>query len=235
MDEFIGGFDAAKKEEETQIREKQGRIVQLLTETSKMISREKNMPGQSAVREMEDELDFKGKQLKNSEITAVRLQSELDRRQGELEKINSLDNKITSELQQLDAKMQQFQNDIKNKYNHVDKAKGDGELAVSQLEQRQKAMGEKVKTMKQQVMARKLQYDGLKQQLDDSDVHKNLVAQENKLRQIQKSVLYLSSYCQGKTSESDYSQMQRNVLDIVEQVNVHLQKQMQLPYSAGAL
>ena len=37
-----------------------------------VISREKNLPQQSAVREMEEELEFKGKQLANSEITVVR-------------------------------------------------------------------------------------------------------------------------------------------------------------------
>jgi hypothetical protein len=79
-----------------------------------------------------------------------------------------------------------------------------------------------------------LQLDSLTQQLDDSEVHKNLVSQENKLRQIQKSVLYLSTYCASKTGESDYSQMQRNVLELVEHVNQHLQKQVQIPYSASA-
>merc|ERR1719181_1879543 len=62
--------------------------------------------------EMEDQLEFKGTELKNAEVTAVRLRTELDRRSGELDKINSLDNKISTELQQLDTKMKQFKNDI---------------------------------------------------------------------------------------------------------------------------
>merc|ERR1719407_268069 len=116
MSQFIEGFDQNKRDEEEQMHDKQKRIVQLLTEMSKVISREKNLPQQSAVREMEEELEFKGKQLANSEITVVRLRSELDRRSGELDKINSLDNKISTELQQLDVKMNQFQADIANKY-----------------------------------------------------------------------------------------------------------------------
>merc|ERR1719359_2498409 len=143
MSQFLEGFDAAKKEEEAQMREKQGRIVQLLTETSKMISREKNMPAQSAVREMEDELEFKGKQLQNSEITAVRLRSELDRRSGELDKINSLDNKISTELQQLDTKMKQFQSDIANKYNHVEELKGEGDRVLRSLDDRKERVTER--------------------------------------------------------------------------------------------
>merc|ERR1719181_1783616 len=223
------------KEEEEQMSMKQRRIVQLLTETSKMIKRGDKMPDQQHVREMEEQLEFKGKELQNSEITAVRLRTELDRRSGELDKINSLDNKISTELQQLDTKMKQFKNDIETKYNHVDRAKEDGENMLRQLDMRLEQMTEKVKVMKLQVTAKKLQYDTLKQQLADNETHKALEAQEGKLRQIQKSVLYLSTYCASKSGESDYSGMQRNVLDLVEQVNLHLQKQMLQPYSAGAI
>merc|ERR1719183_1277789 len=234
MSQFIEGFDEAKKEEEEAMHQKQRNICQLLTGMSKVISREKSSPGQSAVREMEEELEFKGKQLANSEITVVRLRSELDRRSGELDKINSLDNKISTELQQLDVKMNQFQADIANKYNHVDELKAEGARFQRELETRKERLGERVKTMKQQVTARKLQYDALKQQLADNEVHRALETQEGKLRQIQKSVLYLSSFVAGKTAESDYAQTQQAVLDIVEQVNQHLQKQMHTNF-AGAL
>merc|ERR1711937_298920 len=227
MSQFIEGFDEAKKEEEEQMAQKQRRIVQLLTETSKMIKRGDKMP--------DEQHEFKGKELQNSEITAVRLRTELDRRSGELDKINSLDNKITTELQQLDTKMKQFKNDIETKYNHVDRAKEDGENMLRQLDVRRDAMMEKVKVMKLQVTAKKLQYDSLKQQLADNETHKALEAQEGKLRQIQKSVLFLSTYCASKSGESDYSGMQRNVLDLAEQVNQHLQKQMLTGYSAGAI
>merc|ERR1712224_956676 len=232
---FLAGFDKSKMEEEEQIKLKQHRIVQLLTETSKMIKRGDKMPDQQHVREMEEQLEFKGKELQNSEITAVRLRTELDRRSGELDKINSLDNKISTELQQLDTKMEQFKSDIETKYNHVDRAKKDGENTLRELDKLRDAMNEKVKVMKLQVTAKKLQFDTLKQQLADNETHKALEAQEGKLRQIQKSVLYLSTYCASKSGESDYSGMQRNVLDLVESVNQHLQKQMLQPYSAGAI
>merc|ERR1719218_538655 len=132
------------------------------------------MPEQQHVRAMEEELEFKNSQLQNSEVTAVRLRTELDRRSGELDKINSLDNKISTELQQLDTKMKSFKNDIETKYNHVDRAKEDGENMLRQLDVRRDAMSEKVKVMKLQVTAKKLQYDTVKQQLADNETHKAL-------------------------------------------------------------
>merc|ERR1719407_276103 len=56
MSQFIEGFDAAKKEEEEAMHQTQRNICQLLTGMSKVISREKSLPQQSAVREMEEEL-----------------------------------------------------------------------------------------------------------------------------------------------------------------------------------
>merc|ERR1719183_1872781 len=159
MSQFIEGFDEAKKEEEEQMSLKQRRTVQLLTETSKMIKHGDKLPDKQHVMEMEDQLEFKGTELKNAEVTAVRLRTELDRRSGELDKINSLDNKITTELDQLHAKMKQFKNDIETKYNHVDRAKEDGEHMLRQLDERRDQMAEKVKVMKLQVTAKKLQYD----------------------------------------------------------------------------
>merc|ERR550537_1462878 len=178
MSQFIEGFDEAKKEEEEQMAQKQRRITQLLTETSKMIKRGDKMPDQKHVREMEEQLEFKGEELKNSEITAVRLRTELDRRSGELDKINSLDNKISTELQQLDTKMKQFKYDIENKYNRVDRAKEDGEVMLRALDVRRDQTMEKVKVMNLQVTAKKLQLDTIKQQLSDNETHKALEAQE---------------------------------------------------------
>merc|ERR1712230_149248 len=104
---------------------------------------------------------------------------------------------------QLDTKMKQFQSDIASKYNHVDDLKAEGDRVLRSLDGRKERITERVKMMKQQVTLRKLQYDGLKQQLADNDAHRALEAQEGKLRQIQKSVLYLSSYVASKTAESD--------------------------------
>merc|ERR1712070_165255 len=63
MSQFIEGFDEAKKEEEEQMQQKQRRIVQLLTETSKMIKRGDKLPDKQHVMEMEDQLEFKGTEL----------------------------------------------------------------------------------------------------------------------------------------------------------------------------
>ena len=45
-----------------------------------MIKRGDKLPDKQHVMEMEDQLEFKGTELKNAEVTAVRLRTELDQK-----------------------------------------------------------------------------------------------------------------------------------------------------------
>merc|ERR1711879_330145 len=72
------------------------------------------------MRDMEDELDFKNKELQNSESTQARLEGELAKRQGELDKIVNLDVKITDELHQVETRMKQYEEEIENKFDRVE-------------------------------------------------------------------------------------------------------------------
>merc|ERR1719247_820996 len=105
--------------------EKQESIVRLLENIATAVGLQGISP-EGHLRDMEDELEFKSKQLQNSETTQNRLEAELAKRQGELEKIESLDVKITQELQQVEQKMQQYEQDIEQKYDRVGEMQGEG-------------------------------------------------------------------------------------------------------------
>jgi len=224
MSNFIETFDEAKREEEGQLKAKQESILGLLTAMSKVISRERNMPEAKAVRDLEDQLEFKGKELANSEITQVRLKAELERRSGELEKINSLDNKISGELSSLEVKMRQMQQDIAGRYNHVDAVKQQGSQVVEALEVKREQMAQLIGSLKQMGQHYQLEHEALKQQLLDNEQHTALEQQETKLRSTTKAVHYLKTFIQARRAESDYDPIVKQTFDLVEQVNQHLQR-----------
>merc|ERR1719502_1862226 len=116
------------------MKEKREAIVMLLQNISSTLGLQGVTP-EGHLRDMEEELDFKSKQLQNSETTQNRLEAELAKRQGELEKIESLDVKITQELQQVEAKMQQYEMDIEQKYDRVGEMQGEGGLRQRQLQE----------------------------------------------------------------------------------------------------
>merc|ERR1740121_2897548 len=123
MTQFIDSFDDSRKEEERKMKEKQDSISMLLENISKAVSLQAGVTPDGHLRDMEDELDFKSRQLQNSESTQNRLEAELNKRQGELEKIESLDTKISLELQQVEAKMRQYEEEIEKKFDRLGEVK----------------------------------------------------------------------------------------------------------------
>merc|ERR1719284_2382607 len=119
MTSFIDSFDESKAEEERKMKEKQDRIAALLENISKSLSLRSDVSPEGHLREMEDELEFKSKELQNSETTQNRLEAELQKRQDELDKIETLDVKITEELRQVEAKMKQYEDEIENKFDRL--------------------------------------------------------------------------------------------------------------------
>ncbi len=59
----------------------------------KLVIREQSMPSAARVKDMQDDLDFKARELETSGTTQQRLDLELSRREQELLKIETLDTK----------------------------------------------------------------------------------------------------------------------------------------------
>jgi len=187
------------------------------------------------LHEMEDELDFKNKQLQNSETTHHRLEAELKKREGELEKIESLDVKISSELQQVEAKMRQYEKDIEQKYDLIDDMRLQGEEQLKQRKEQRKFLESRLSALKQQVGFLKLRYESKRQQLTDNengtnqDVQNatNLDTQEQKIRQFGQTLFALRSFITSKSNESNYQNEMESTLEMAGLINKMLQEQTQ--------
>jgi len=229
MTQFIDSFNDSKGEEEKKLKEKQDRIVQLLQNISKSLALPNDVSPESHLRDMEDELDFKNRQLQNSETTQNRLEAELAKREGELEKIENLDVKISLELQQVEAKMRQYEQDIQTKYDLVDQMKEQGAQQLRRLEARKAFLETRAGALRQQVGFLKLRNDTKKQQLADDEAAANLEKQEQKIRQFGQTLYALQAFITQKNSESDFRGEMGACLDMAGQINKILQEQTQRP------
>jgi intraflagellar transport protein 74 len=219
MTQFIDSFDDSRKEEERKMKEKQDSISVLLENISKAVSLQAGVTPDGHLRDMEDELDFKSRQLQNSENTQNRLEAELTKRQGELEKIESLDTKISLELQQVEAKMRQYEEEIETKFDRVGDLRQDGEQRLRLLEDRKRFLESRVSALRQQVGFLKLKNEGRKQELADDQAASNLDAHEQKIRQFGQTLHTLRSFIQQKTAESDFTGEMSSVLNIAGALN----------------
>jgi len=171
------------------------------------------------LRDKEDEMEFKNRQLQMAESTQHRLEAELAKREGELDKIESLDVKISLELQQVEAKMNQYEEDIKRKYDMVDDMKHQGQDQLQALETRKVVMEGRAAALKQQVSFLKLRYDGKRRQLEDDKEHTKLEAQESKIRQFGQTLYTLRSHISKMQGEADYEVEQAHVIDMSNVIN----------------
>jgi len=200
MSQFIEEFDALRADEEHKIKDKQDSIVRLLENISRSATQNLTPEG---MRDMEDELDFKNKELQNSETTQNRLEGELTKRQGELDKIVNLDVKITDELHQVETRMKQYEEEIENKFDRVEDLRASLHAQVETLEARKSQLERAVPALTQQINALKLRCDSKKQQLADDEVAAGLDAQEKKINQFGQTLNALNTFIKQKSAESD--------------------------------
>merc|ERR1740121_3139497 len=219
MTQFIDSFDDSRKEEERKMKEKQDCIQVLLENISKAVSLQVGVTPDGHLRDMEDELDFKSRQLQNSESTQNRLEAELVKRQGELEKIESLDTKISLELQQVETKMQQYEEEIEKKFDRLGEVKTRADEQMKSLDQRKRYLETRNSALRQQVRFLKLKNEGRMHELTDDQAASNLEQQEQKIRQFGQTLHALRSFIQQKTAESDYRGEMSSVLNTAGALN----------------
>lgn len=237
MTVFIDAFPDSKAEEEKKMRSKQDLIMTLLDNIQKSLGLPSDVSPLKHMHDMEDELDFKTKQLHNSETTHNRLEAELQTRQGELEKIESLDDKISVELQHVEAKMRQYESDIETKYDLVADMRAKGEEHLKQLEKQKHFLESRLSALKQQVGFLRLRYDSKRRQLTDHESGTNQAAQnatnldiqERKIGQLGLTLYTLRSFITTKSSEADFCAEMGATLGIASQINKILQDQAHRP------
>jgi len=219
MTQFIDSFDDSKADEEKKMKEKQDNITRMLDNITKAIALRSDVSPEGHLREMEDELEFKNKELLNSETTQNRLEGELTKRQDELDKIESLDVKITEELRQVEAKMKQYEEEIENKFDRLSDMTSAGQAQSAMLQERKSLLEGNVDVLRQQVSALRLKHDSKKQQLVDDEAAANLDAQEKKIGQFGQTLHALNSFIKQKTGETDFGGEFKQCLEISATLN----------------
>eukprot|EP00403_Amphidinium_massartii_P023609 CAMPEP_0178390208 /NCGR_PEP_ID=MMETSP0689_2-20121128/10525_1 /TAXON_ID=160604 /ORGANISM="Amphidinium massartii, Strain CS-259" /LENGTH=616 /DNA_ID=CAMNT_0020010705 /DNA_START=1 /DNA_END=1851 /DNA_ORIENTATION=+ len=225
MTSFIESFDESKAEEERKLKEKQDSIQRLLESISQSLGLPTDVTPEAYLRDKEDELEFKNRQMQMAESTQHRLEAELAKREGELDKIESLDVKISLELQQVEAKMNQYEEDIRRKYDLVDDMKRQGQDQLASLEVRKTVMESRSGALKQQVSFLKLRHDAKRRQLEEDKVATNLEAQESKIRQFGQTLYTLRSHISKMRGEADYDLEKTACIDMSTAINNLLKEQ----------
>lgn len=223
MTEFLDRFEAMRDKELQEQRRVQDTVAALLEHISEGIERERSMPTRSQAEEMKEDLSDKSRELKSSQMTSERLQEELGLRQTELDKIATLDVKIAEELRSLSDKMAHM-TAMRRKYNDVDGLRRAAASARAVLEQRVREYTKRRDMLRQQVQALTTEFDRRKAALAREPQAAVLEALEGKLELHEQTVFGLREFISTKGRESDYDGVKAEVLKMITQLNVKIQK-----------
>jgi intraflagellar transport protein 74 len=120
IQEFHSKFDSDKLKYETQIHENQQVIAALLEHMQKNLQRQNRLPGKESVDEMRNDLKFKQRQLNDAEMTAAKLQIEVEARTADLDKIKNLEVRIDKEMETVAEGINNMEDAMANKFAKID-------------------------------------------------------------------------------------------------------------------
>lgn len=147
----------------------------------KNLARQNKLPTQNAVEEMKKDLNFKQRQLNDAEMTAAKLQIEVEARTADFEKIRNLETRIDKEMETVAEGINKMEDEMQNKFNKIGDLSGQFEEEKSRL-QLIKSLVEKYKgKLLQQTTYHGVRHDTRKNQILQSDIYNRLNEIEKRL------------------------------------------------------
>eukprot|EP00002_Diphylleia_rotans_P016209 TRINITY_DN3150_c0_g4_i1.p1 TRINITY_DN3150_c0_g4~~TRINITY_DN3150_c0_g4_i1.p1 ORF type:complete len:619 (+),score=180.69 TRINITY_DN3150_c0_g4_i1:117-1973(+) len=203
MQSFIDTFEESRQKEAQQKSLLQDTIAHLLMQISKSLVRQTDMPTVDRFKEMQADLDYKTKQMENSQNTYMRLQEEHVARASELEKIKSLDSKIAMELQTLAERMETMKKELEV-FSNKEQLKANAESTKEKLLADKRKLSKRRDTLKQQTQLLSSKYDTKKLRIAEDETGNKLDSLEQKLRQVLQTNFHLNEYIATKLRETNF-------------------------------
>ncbi|XDV21515.1 hypothetical protein PO909_026606 [Leuciscus waleckii] len=209
IDVYLNTFEENKHQEQQLIRDSQSSVVALLEHSSRNISRLHQLSAVTAqeLRSMQDDLSFKETEMQKSHSTARGLSSESERLQQDLLKVEQLESKVSSELQTLRDQLELMKQEL-----HTYR---DLEALTAAGEDRKKS--QRKDTFRKMIHNMNEEYEGLKNQLQENEMHVELTNMERKWQHLEQNNFVMKEFIASKAVESDYR-------PVVKTVNKHLQE-----------
>lgn len=215
-------FEDTKREELQQIETLEKTIAALLEHMSKNINRQTNLPSQTDVKEIKDDLNYKKGLVENAETTYARLKVELEQRNNDLEKINNLDVKITKEMKTVTEKLDGMQGDMENKFTNVDQIKSEYDQEKTRLINLKKKLQCIQDGLANQITFHSMKHDKKKNQILQNELYNVLNDLEKKVIGNETNIFSCRQFIDAKGAESNYQVSLNECMNVVSEMNMDI-------------
>lgn len=181
IQEFTTKFETEKAEYEQQITNLQAVIPPLLEHMQKNLARQNKLPGRDAVDEMKKDLNFKQRQLNDAEMTAAKLQIEVEARTADLDKIRNLETRIDKEMETVAEGINKMEDEMQNKFTKVDDLQSGFEEEKQRLNLIKQLVAKYKAQLSKQTTYHAVRHDTRRNQILQSDIYTRLNDIEKRL------------------------------------------------------
>ena len=225
LNQFLARFDDDYARKKNELQGRQGDVVSALEKMAKatQLLGNKALPDSGKFREMQDELEYKKIQVENAQNTQVRLKGELEMRRGELDKIDTLEDKIKEELSSLRKKKENMEEELVE-FGKVEQLKVKAEKTKKYLEQQRGVLAGRKDVIKAVAEDKKKKVEAKQGQLQENDLHITLERLEQKIRTLEQGIFQMDDFVRGKEAEADFRPLANEVAEMVDALNIEVQK-----------
>ncbi|KAJ3132641.1 Intraflagellar transport protein 74 [Physocladia obscura] len=219
MTAFLDTFDDKKNEAIKKNETIERDIVSLLHRIKTLAKNDgSKLPSQQDHQELQSDLKFKEKEMKNSESTMEGLIIERERRLQDFEKVNQLETKLNAELEFLNDKIEKLESDIK-KVSNIEDVKREAELMKKKNLNDREFLKTQRDTLKSYCKTLVSKQEAKRSHMNENETFTQLGALEQRLRH----------HIVSKTAESDYKTVAIESMQLVDELNSIRGKLLSLP------
>ncbi|QDZ21732.1 Intraflagellar transport protein 74-like [Chloropicon primus] len=177
----------------------------------------------TALSDLQTELDYKQVQYKNSQHTNEQLEKELEVRKDELGKIDTLEDKIQKEVDSIHERMGVFEKEM-SEFPNGEELKVKVDQLQQELEKCRKRLLERKDVLNSEVSEKKKEYEGKQHHLSSHPKYITFEKEEVKMRKMHQEIFALEDFIKQKESETDCSQLAGDIIEASNHVNSMIKK-----------
>jgi len=211
---FVQSLDAAKSE----LQHVQKDVIDILNKTSRDIESIEKLPSVENYKQLQQDLQYKQRQMTDAKTTTAKLQNEVEQRRRELEDLQNVDKKIIQEEAKIQKEIESMHSEMPE-LEKVDQIREEGEIKKRKKTEERDSLQLQKEYIKELARKAAEKYKELKSQLQSNEIHNRLHEAEREIRARAAEQYTIVESIEEERRRTNYAMVKRHSLSIVQQIN----------------
>jgi intraflagellar transport protein 74 len=215
---FMQNFPRSVEQAKDDLLQCQRRVFDLLAISSRDLESMAEMPSIDNMKQLENDLEHKRRQLDDARSTAEKLMLEVEQRRQEYDNLSNVDVKITEEIQVIKQQMKQMEDELPN-FSDVEAIREEGEVKKARLTKEREQLRVHLHQLRKATNGLASKYNETRSQLRTNDVNNKLHELEKEIRARAAENFAIIECIEDNRRRSNYSLIKRSSMSVVNEIN----------------